>query len=98
MDRLRTWIAAAALMLPAAAIGAEYRLYVDGLACPFCAYGIEKQLGKLDGVEDVHVEVGNGLVRVVTRGDRELRETDVREAVERAGFTLDRFDPVKAGS
>ncbi len=32
---------------------ASYPLRVDGLAWPFCAYGIEKTLGALAGVERV---------------------------------------------
>ena len=30
-----------------------YVVGIDGLACPFCAYGIEKQIQKLEGVEQV---------------------------------------------
>ena len=38
------------LLLPAASAGsATYSLEVDGLACPFCAYGIEKKLSAIDG-------------------------------------------------
>ncbi len=35
----------------------EIRLYVDGLACPFCTFGIEKSLKKVPGV--VSVETTN---------------------------------------
>lgn len=39
-------MAVSLLMATAAALaaGPSYRLAVDGLACPFCAYGIEKKL------------------------------------------------------
>ncbi|MDQ3269572.1 MAG: heavy-metal-associated domain-containing protein [Pseudomonadota bacterium] len=47
-------LAANALASPA-----SYRLRVDGLACPFCAYGIEKQLSKLDGVARVETDIGD---------------------------------------
>jgi hypothetical protein len=36
-----------------AATGPSYRLEVAGLACPFCAYGIEKQLYRLEGIAQV---------------------------------------------
>ncbi len=40
----RTAVFALALLLPLSAFAApsQYQLRVDGLACPFCAYGIEK--------------------------------------------------------
>ncbi len=34
-----------------------YKLYVDGLACPFCAYGVEKKVGGLTGVETVEIDI-----------------------------------------
>ena len=39
------------IALSAAAMAASpaYRLLVDGLACPFCAYGIEKKLSAIEG-------------------------------------------------
>lgn len=37
----------------ALAAPAVYQLHVDGLACPFCAYGIEKKLGEVKGVRAV---------------------------------------------
>ena len=33
----------------------EIRLYVDGLACPFCTFGIEKSLKKVPGVVSVEM-------------------------------------------
>ena len=50
----------AALVFSVAALAADksYVLGVDGLACPFCAYGIEKRLNKVDGVTGVEVDVG----------------------------------------
>jgi len=44
--------------------GPAYNLYVDGLACPFCAYGIEKQLSKIEGVEKIDIDIGAGAVTV----------------------------------
>ena len=35
-----------------------YEIRVAGLACPFCAYGIEKHLRKIEGVEQIEVDVG----------------------------------------
>ncbi len=44
----------------------HYQLQVNGLACPFCGYNIEKNVGKLDGVKDVKANLKEGLVTVLT--------------------------------
>ncbi len=36
------------------AAGTQYNLRVDGLACPFCAYGIEKKLLRAYSAEHEH--------------------------------------------
>ena len=48
------------------AAGTQYQLRVDGLACPFCAYGIEKNFTRTEGVESVDIDLKNGLVIVNT--------------------------------
>ena len=35
----------------AMAVSPAYKLQVDGLACPFCAYGVEKKLNAVNGVK-----------------------------------------------
>lgn len=78
----------------AIAEGAGYRLEVAGLACPFCAYGIEKKLNALEGVERVETQIEEGVVIVTMRDDATLDEATARQAVEDAGFTLDGFGRV----
>lgn len=41
-----------------------YKLRVDGLACPFCAYGVEKQLNTIKGVQRIDVDIASGAVSV----------------------------------
>ena len=72
-----------------------YRLYVDGLACPFCAYGIEKKVGGLDGVEKVEIDIENGLVAVTLAAGATLDEATAAKAVDEAGFSLRKFEPPK---
>jgi len=69
-----------------------YQLHVDGLACPFCAYGIEKSLSKQAGVKAVETDIRAGLVRVVMDEDAGLSEAQARAAVEAAGFSLRSFN------
>lgn len=83
----------AALMFSVAALAADnqYVLGVDGLACPFCAYGIEKRLNKVDGVTDIQVDIGDSVVRVALQEGKTLTEKQADQAVKEAGFTLRSF-------
>ncbi len=73
-----------------------YTLYADGLACPFCAYGIEKQLSSVDGVAAVETDLKTGTVTITMRDGATLDEPVARKAVAAAGFTLRGFE--RAGS
>lgn len=86
------------LMFSVAALAADnqYVLGVDGLACPFCAFGIEKRLNKVDGVTGVEVDVVDSVVRVTLQEDKTLTEAQARQTVKEAGFTLRSYS--EAGS
>lgn len=71
--------------------GAVYILQADGLACPFCAYGIEKQLTRFDGVESAETDIESGTVVVTMSPGATLTEAAAKRAVEAAGFTLGGF-------
>ncbi len=80
------------------ATGTEYQLGVDGLACPFCAFGIEKKLSTLPGIADTRVDLKKGLVIVTMKHGARLSEASARAKVKAAGFTLRSFDaPAPAG-
>ncbi len=92
-------LALALLLLAATAALADrhvYKLYVDGLACPFCAYGVEKKIGGLDGVESIDIEIDDGVVLVTLADGATLDEATARRAVDQAGFTLREFVAPKA--
>lgn len=90
----------AVLMFSFAALAADnqYVLGVDGLACPFCAFGIEKRLNKVDGVTDTEVDIGDSVVRVTLQAGKKLTEEQARQAVKEAGFTLRSYSKTEAGS
>ncbi len=90
---LAVWVGTAAL-----AATQSYRLKVDGLACPFCAYGIEKKLGALDGVERTETNIKDGTVIVTMKDGAVLDEATAKQAVKDAGFTLNGFEQVPSGS
>ncbi len=71
-----------------------YNVGVDGLGCPFCAYGIEKQLGSVEGVAKVDVEIKSGMVIVTMAAGAALDRDTAQQAVENAGFDLRSFERV----
>ncbi len=71
-----------------------YALGIDGLSCPFCAYGIEKELASLEGVEQLGIDIGEGLVTVHMAEGAVLDETTARKATEDAGFSLRSFEEI----
>lgn len=75
---------------------AIYQLRVDGLACPFCAYGVEKKLGALEGVQSVETNLKDGVVIVTMQDGAALDEATARKAVKEAGFSLRKLEPVQS--
>jgi len=60
---------------------------VDGLSCPFCAYGLEKHLKKIVGVEGVTINMKGGKAIVRLKPDVRVDDAALRTAVKKAGFT-----------
>ncbi len=96
MKRFRYLLISALLVVSSAwAQGLVYQVGVDGLACPFCAYGVEKQLQKLDGVQSVKVDIAKGNVVVTMKDNQRLQRKHAEQAVKKAGFSLRSFDRVQ---
>lgn len=87
-----TRIVLAALLLAAStqatAAGTRYVMRVDGLACPYCAYGVEKKFKKIEGVEAIDVDLDRGMVTVEVREGVEFTEPQLVELFKEAGFTF----------
>jgi len=77
-----------ALLLAALpALAGEVHVQVDGLACPFCAYGLEKKLKPLPGVTGVRIDYKEGWVQLTVADGKHLDDGAIRKAVRAAGFT-----------
>lgn len=59
---------------------------VDGLACPFCTYGIEKKLKKIEGVEELVVYLEEGKVEMTLKEGMAVSEEQIEKAITEAGF------------
>lgn len=74
-----------------------YKVYVDGLSCPFCTYGIEKKFSKVEGVEKIDIDLRSGTTIITMAAGKTLDETTARKTVKAAGFTLRDFEQVQVG-
>lgn len=67
--------------------GKQAVVTVQGMQCPFCAYGIKKHLKKLPGAEKVAVELATNQATVTFASDAKVTDADIQQAVRNAGFT-----------
>lgn len=76
----------------------EVRVQVKGLACPFCTFGIEKNLMKIPGVLSAETTIKTGVVRLRLRPESSLDPRSFRDAVTKAGFTLEYVEATLRGN
>ncbi len=78
----------------------EVRVNVKGLACPFCAYNIEKRVKTLDGVDrkaPFNVSLERGEASFTWKPSVPFGPTVVNKQVKRAGFTPGTIDVTVSG-
>lgn len=77
-------------MLPVAAAAdglAQAKQTIFGMDCAPCAYGIEKGLGALAGVESVTVSLNDGYAEVLFNSDAKTTVEEIREVIRNNGFS-----------
>ncbi len=74
------------------------KMRVDGLACPFCAYGLEKKLKEVPGVSKIEIRVDDGLVLIDAEKDQDIALERLEPAVKDAGFTARGITATAVGS
>lgn len=65
----------------------NFTVRVDGLGCPFCAYGLEKKFKELKGIEEVEIEMETGVMTFAYPAAKALAMARVEQQVEKAGYT-----------
>lgn len=71
---------------------------VEGMSCPFCAFGVEKKLRNVPGVGSVEVDMAQGTATLKAADERFIAVDQVPEAVRRAGFTSGTIEVVAEGT
>ena len=67
---------------------ADVVMRVDGLACPFCAYGLQKKLKALDATAEVDIRLNEGLVLVSLKPAQTVTDELLTKTVKDAGFVV----------
>ena len=74
------------------------KMRVDGLACPFCAYGLEKRIKDVPGVSKIEIRVEDGVLILEARKDETIALDRLEPAVKKAGFTAREITATAVGS
>ena len=59
---------------------------VDGMTCGHCVNAVQTEVGKLDGVTDVAIDLASGQVTITAASTPDAGA--LREAVEEAGYEV----------
>jgi copper chaperone CopZ len=65
----------------------KFEVQVDGLGCPFCAYGLEKKFKEFKGIREVKIDIGTGNFSFAFPSEKSLDLKAVEEQVKKAGYT-----------
>lgn len=85
------WAPTLAAQQEPAAQEAEPRLIqvtILGMSCPFCAYGVQQKLQKLEGVTDLEVVLETGLATLTLEEDADVSNELLKNTVKDAGFEV----------
>ena len=59
---------------------------VQGMTCDHCAGAVRDEVGRLDGVRDVHIDLATGAVSVIS--DQPVAAEEIHAAITEAGYEL----------
>ncbi|MCF6182211.1 heavy-metal-associated domain-containing protein [Lutibacter sp.] len=63
------------------------KMEVNGMACPYCAYGMEKELKKVSGIDDVKIQLKEGIVFLSILKEKKPSKENLSSIITNAGFT-----------
>lgn len=73
----------------AATIGPQrIDLVVNGLSCPFCAYGLEKKLKRIEGLDSINIDFKTGRVLLLVQDGSKATDERIAQLVKDAGFVV----------
>lgn len=66
----------------------QIEITILGMSCPFCAYGVQQKLQRLDGVVELEVVLETGLATLTLEEDADISNELLQETVKNAGFEV----------
>ncbi len=69
----------------------EIQITILGMSCPFCAYGVQQRLKKLDGVAELEVVLETGIATLKLEDDADLSNKLLEKTVVEAGFEVSKI-------
>lgn len=66
----------------------QIEVRILGMSCPFCAYGAEQKLKKMDGVEELKVDLETGLATLTMEEGADVPNEKLRKVIDDAGFEV----------
>ncbi|MFQ5691227.1 MAG: heavy-metal-associated domain-containing protein [Gemmatimonadota bacterium] len=64
----------------------QIQVTILGMSCPFCAYGAQQKLKRLEGVKELKVVLKTGLATLTMEDGSDLSNELLRKTVKEAGF------------
>ncbi len=70
----------------------QIQITILGMSCPFCAYGVQQKLKKLDGVAELEVVLETGIATLKLEDDADLSNDLLKKTVIEAGFEVAKIE------
>lgn len=61
---------------------------IDGLSCPFCVWGLKKQMERIKAIESFKVSLKKSVANIMLKENSRLNIEDYKDAVKKAGFSI----------
>ena len=65
----------------------KFTVQVDGMGCPFCAYGLEKKFKEVEGISKMQIEIETGILRFEVPSNKGMTIAQAEERVNASGYT-----------
>ena len=65
----------------------SFEVKVDGLGCPYCAFGLEKSFKGLKGIKNIMIDMETGILTFEYPFEKKLSVEQVGKQVGNAGYT-----------
>lgn len=88
-------VSVALMLLAAPAFAETVNVKVSGLVCDFCAQSLKKTFGKQSSVNDISINLDDGLVRIGLKDGAALDDETIKKLVTDSGYTITGIERTK---